>query len=384
MANLGGLHMKIILKNISMKFDDVIAVDKLNVTMEEGSLVSLLGPSGCGKSTTLFMLAGLYQPTSGQLFFGDQLVNNIPPEKREIGMVFQNYALYPHMTVLKNIMFPLKMEKVPKKIAMEKARDMASLVHIDHLLDRKPGQLSGGQQQRVAIARALVKKPKLLLLDEPLSNLDARLRLEMREEIKRIQQATGITTIFVTHDQEEALSISDKILLMKNGRFQQFSGPQDIYDHPKNEFVAQFLGNPPINLLPATLSGDRYTVQLTETGEVIQLPYPVSKEVKWNELLLVGIRPEDLYIEVDENKQGIGGKVLIVERIGRDNLVSFLIGERKVRAIVPLDASITQGQRVKFGLHPNRFHIFRETDGENLLTGKSLITSHQHSEEEVV
>ncbi|WBX81624.1 ABC transporter ATP-binding protein [Virgibacillus salarius] len=376
--------MKIILKNISMKFDDVIAVDKLNVTMEEGSLVSLLGPSGCGKSTTLFMLAGLYQPTSGQLFFGDQLVNNIPPEKREIGMVFQNYALYPHMTVLKNIMFPLKMEKVPKKIAMEKARDMASLVHIDHLLDRKPDQLSGGQQQRVAIARALVKKPKLLLLDEPLSNLDARLRLEMREEIKRIQQATGITTIFVTHDQEEALSISDKILLMKNGRFQQFSGPQDIYDHPKNEFVAQFLGNPPINLLPATLSGDRYTVQLTETGEVIQLPYPVSKEVKWNELLLVGIRPEDLYIEVDENKQGIGGKVLIVERIGRDNLVSFLIGERKVRAIVPLDASITQGQRVKFGLHPNRFHIFRETDGENLLTGKSLITSHQHSEEEVV
>ncbi|MGM0942813.1 MAG: ABC transporter ATP-binding protein [Bacillota bacterium] len=376
--------MKIILKNISMKFDDVIAVDKLNVTMEEGSLVSLLGPSGCGKSTTLFMLAGLYQPTSGQLFFGDQLVNNIPPEKREIGMVFQNYALYPHMTVLKNIMFPLKLEKVPKKIAMEKARDMASLVHIDHLLDRKPGQLSGGQQQRVAIARALVKKPKLLLLDEPLSNLDARLRLEMREEIKRIQQATGITTIFVTHDQEEALSISDKILLMKNGRFQQFSGPQDIYDHPKNEFVAQFLGNPPINLLPATLSGDRYTVQLTETGEVIQLPYPVSKEVKWNELLLVGIRPEDLYIEVDENKQGIGGKVLIVERIGRDNLVSFLIGERKVRAIVPLDASITQGQRVKFGLHPNRFHIFRETDGENLLTGKSLITSHQHSEEEVV
>ncbi len=384
MANLGGLHMKIILKNISMKFDDVIAVDKLNVTMEEGSLVSLLGPSGCGKSTTLFMLAGLYQPTSGQLFFGDQLVNNIPPEKREIGMVFQNYALYPHMTVLKNIMFPLKMEKVPKKIAMEKARDMASLVHIDHLLDRKPGQLSGGQQQRVAIARALVKKPKLLLLDEPLSNLDAQLRLEMREEIKRIQQATGITTIFVTHDQEEALSISDKILLMKNGRFQQFSGPQDIYDHPKNEFVAQFLGNPPINLLPATLSGDRYTVQLTETGEVIQLPYPVSKEVKWNELLLVGIRPEDLYIEVDENKQGIGGKVLIVERIGRDNLVSFLIGERKVRAIVPLDASITQGQRVKFGLHPNRFHIFRETDGENLLTGKSLKTSHQHSEEEVV
>nr|WP_051388350.1 ABC transporter ATP-binding protein [Priestia megaterium] len=376
--------MKIILKNISMKFDDVIAVDKLNVTMEEGSLVSLLGPSGCGKSTTLFMLAGLYQPTSGQLFFGDQLVNNIPPEKREIGMVFQNYALYPHMTVLKNIMFPLKMEKVPKKIAMEKARDMASLVHIDHLLDRKPGQLSGGQQQRVAIARALVKKPKLLLLDEPLSNLDAQLRLEMREEIKRIQQATGITTIFVTHDQEEALSISDKILLMKNGRFQQFSGPQDIYDHPKNEFVAQFLGNPPINLLPATLSGDRYTVQLTETGEVIQLPYPVSKEVKWNELLLVGIRPEDLYIEVDENKQGIGGKVLIVERIGRDNLVSFLIGERKVRAIVPLDASITQGQRVKFGLHPNRFHIFRETDGENLLTGKSLKTSHQHSEEEVV
>lgn len=262
-----------------MRFDQTTAVDHLNVTIAEGKLVSLLGPSGCGKSTTLYMLAGLYQPTEGEIYFGDRIVNKIEPEHREIGMVFQNYALYPHLTVLKNILFPLKMAKVPKKEAEERAKEMAALVQIDHLLDRKPSQLSGGQQQRVAIARALVKKPKLLLLDEPLSNLDARLRLEMREEIRRIQQEVGITTIFVTHDQEEAMSISDQVLLMKDGKKQQYSAPQDMYDYPINKFVTQFLGNPPINLMSVKLSDDLQTIVLPNTNDTFRLEAPLKSDV---------------------------------------------------------------------------------------------------------
>ncbi|MFC0302553.1 ABC transporter ATP-binding protein [Virgibacillus soli] len=359
--------MKVVLKDLTMKFDDVTAVDRLNVTIEEGTLVSLLGPSGCGKSTTLFMLAGLYQPTSGELYFGDRLVNKVEPEKRGIGMVFQNYALYPHMSVLKNIMFPLKMEKVPKQEAIDRATEMAKLVHIDHLLDRKPGQLSGGQQQRVAIARALVKKPQLLLLDEPLSNLDARLRLEMREEIKRIQQAVGITTIFVTHDQEEALSISDQILLMKDGKYQQFSPPQEIYDHPRNEFVAQFLGNPPINTLLATFVGQTDTVKITETGDILHLSKAVKPEVNIDESFVVGIRPEDLFIETDPEKEGIQGKTIMVERIGRDYLLNVQVGQNKVRAIVSPDSKVNDGDDVKLSIRPGHLHLFKASDGESLL-----------------
>ncbi|ETI68063.1 ABC transporter ATP-binding protein [Neobacillus vireti] len=359
--------MKIQLRDITMRFDNVTAVDRLNVTIEEGTLVSLLGPSGCGKSTTLFMLAGLYQPTEGELYFGDRLVNKVEPENREIGMVFQNYALYPHLTVLKNIMFPLKMAKVPKKEAEERAREMAALVQIDHLLDRKPSQLSGGQQQRVAIARALVKKPKLLLLDEPLSNLDARLRLEMREEIRRIQQEVGITTIFVTHDQEEAMSISDKVLLMKDGKGQQFSPPQDMYDYPENQFVAQFLGNPPINLLSVKLRNDLQTIVLPDTEDTYQLDSLVKSYVDSNSKLELGVRPEDFYIEFDLAKAGITVEVMMVERIGRDNLLYARLGQTNLRAIVSPDVMVNRGDMVKLAIRPGRTHLFDRSNGKNLL-----------------
>ena len=359
--------MKIQLRDITMRFDNVTAVDRLNVTIEEGTLVSLLGPSGCGKSTTLFMLAGLYQPTEGELYFGERLVNKVEPENREIGMVFQNYALYPHLTVLKNIMFPLKMAKVPKKEAEGRAREMAALVQIGHLLDRKPGQLSGGQQQRVAIARALVKKPKLLLLDEPLSNLDARLRLEMREEIRRIQQEVGITTIFVTHDQEEAMSISDKVLLMKDGKGQQFSPPQDMYDYPENQFVAQFLGNPPINILSVKLCDDLQTIVLSDTEDAYQLESPVKSKVDINGEFELGVRPEDFTIESDLSKAGIAVEVMMVERIGRDNLLYARLGQTNLRAIVSPDVKVNQGDRVKLAIRPGRTHLFDRSNGNNLL-----------------
>ena len=252
--------MKIVLQNVTKIFpsrnkksnEEVVAVNDFNMTVPDGKLIGLLGPSGCGKSTTLYMISGLQKPTSGRIFFGEDDVTDLSPENRGVGLVFQNYALYPHMTVLQNILFPLQnlrgADKLTKDEMLARATEAAKLVQIDELLDRKPSELSGGQQQRVAIARALVKMPRVLLLDEPLSNLDARLRLQTREEIRRIQRETQITTVFVTHDQEEAMSISDMIVVMKLGVVQQVGQPQAVYDDPINLFVAKFLGTPPINV----------------------------------------------------------------------------------------------------------------------------------------
>ncbi len=260
--------MEVKLENLSKVFPgtknrpSTTAVDSMNLVIPDGQLVGLLGPSGCGKSTTLYMIAGLHKPTDGKIFFGEEDVTNVPPEKRGIGLVFQNYALYPHLTVRQNIMFPLEniRPKMPKEKMAEIVNEMAKLVDIDRYLERKPKELSGGQQQRVAIARALAKKPQVLLLDEPLSNLDARLRLQTREEIKRIQRETGITTIFVTHDQEEAMSISDFIVVMKMGVIQQIGKPQDVYDEPINLFVAKFLGSPAINVFDGRIVNNKVYV----------------------------------------------------------------------------------------------------------------------------
>jgi len=252
--------MEVILRNLTKKFpgrgrknrEEVIAVNDFSFVIPDGKLIGLLGPSGCGKSTTLNLISGLQKPTSGRIFFGREDVTDLQPEHRGIGLVFQNYALYPHLTVKQNILFPLQnfkgKDRLSKPVMLEKAYEAARLVQIEDLMDRKPGELSGGQQQRVAIARALVKRPGVLLLDEPLSNLDARLRLQTREEIRRIQRETGITTIFVTHDQEEAMSISDLIVVMNAGVVQQIGKPQEVYDDPANLFVAKFLGTPPINV----------------------------------------------------------------------------------------------------------------------------------------
>ena len=261
--------MEIKLQNIRKRFGETVALDDLSLEFCDGKLTTLLGPSGCGKSTLLNLISGILPPTSGSIYFGDRDVTSLSPDKRNIGLVFQNYALYPHMTVGENIAFPLEIKKVSKKERMERAAEFAKLLRIEDYFTRKPSQLSGGQQQRVAIARALAKEPEILLLDEPLSNLDARLRLEMREEIRRLQMETGITTIFVTHDQEEALSISDHILLLKKGRIQQYGLPQELYDEPCNPFVADFLGNPPINLYEGIVDGNRVILQGDNTGFLI-------------------------------------------------------------------------------------------------------------------
>ena len=310
--------MKVVLENLTKIFPsrdkksgkEVIAVNDFTFEIPDGKLIGLLGPSGCGKSTTLYMISGLQKPTSGKIYFGDDDVTELSTENRGIGLVFQNYALYPHMTVKQNILFPLQnlkgKDKMTKTEMLERAYEAAKLVQIDELMDRKPSELSGGQQQRVAIARALVKMPRVLLLDEPLSNLDARLRLQTREEIRRIQKETGITTVFVTHDQEEAMSISDMIVVMKLGVLQQIGAPQEVYDDPVNLFVAKFLGTPPINVLEGKVEGGKLVI-----GEdtVLDVPGVEDQEV------FVGIRPEGF--ELDP-AGAFHCKLSNVEIMGRD------------------------------------------------------------------
>lgn len=351
--------MDIHLKNLTMEFNGNKVLKNLSTTIKDGEMVTLLGPSGCGKSTTLMLLAGLYKPTSGQILFGNEDVTNTEAEHRGIGMVFQNYALYPHLSILKNIMFPLKMMKVPKKEATERAIEMAKLVQIDHLLDRKPGQLSGGQQQRVAIARALVKKPKLLLLDEPLSNLDAKLRLEMREEIRRIQLEVGITAIFVTHDQEEALSISDKVMLMNGGIVQQESAPQEMYRHPVNTFTAKFIGSPPINMLDAAKNQDAFQISGTDIN--LSLPAAISSHDSLN----IGLRPENLFLSNAEEAV-FSGEITHVETVGRDTMIRVTSGEQTIRALMASDVEVAVGQRAHLSAKPEHIHYFDANSGVRL------------------
>ncbi len=362
--------MKVILSHLTKRFpnrnrkikEDVIAVNDFDFEIPDGKLIGLLGPSGCGKSTTLNLISGLEKPTSGRVIFGDEDVTDIAPENRGVGLVFQNYALYPHLTVRQNILFPLQNlkgeEKLDKEVMEQKALEAAKLVQIDMLMDRRPGELSGGQQQRVAIARALVKMPKVLLLDEPLSNLDARLRLQTREEIKRIQLETGITTVFVTHDQEEAMSISDFIVVMKDGVFQQMGRPQDVYDHPVNLFVAKFLGTPAINVFKGSI---QYGSLYIGNEEVL---HDVSRGSIPEGPVTVGIRPEGF--TVDPNGP-FTCRLKAVEVMGRDTSLVLLNDNCEtpvIRAIVGSDAAneALSGD-VRFSLKPGKVHIFDPETG---------------------
>jgi len=361
--------MKVVLENLTKKFpsrskksEEVTAVDSFTFEIPDGSLVGLLGPSGCGKSTTLNLICGLYKPTSGRIYFGDDDVTGLPPENRGVGMVFQNYALYPHLTVKQNITFPLEnlrgKDKLTKEQMSEKALEIAKLVQLDGLMERKPSELSGGQQQRVAIARALVKMPRVLLLDEPLSNLDARLRLATREEIRRIQRETKITTVFVTHDQEEAMSISDMIVVMKDGVVQQIGAPQSVYDDPINLFVAKFLGTPPISVFNGRVSGGKLYV-----GDdcVMGVKGIDDREV------YVGVRPEGFVL--DENGP-LCCELVGVEVMGRDiSIVSKNTNchAPTVRTIISSENRVdTSSATVRFALKPHKTFIFDKATEKRL------------------
>ena len=359
--------MKVTLQNLTKKFPnrnkkqpDVIAVNDFTLEIPDGKLIGLLGPSGCGKSTALNLLSGLLKPTSGKIFFGDDDVTNLPPEHRGVGLVFQNYALYHHLTVRGNIQFPLENLKGKDKLSKEemgkRALEAAKLVQIDSLMDRKPSELSGGQQQRVAIARALVKMPRILLLDEPLSNLDARLRLQTREEIRRIQKQTGITTIFVTHDQEEAMSICDQIIVMKDGVLHQMGKPQEVYDDPVDLFVAKFLGTPPINTFDGCIRDGKLLIGDTAVMETSVEDGPVT----------AAIRPEG-FIPGETGAFSCG--LDRVEVMGRDISVvcrhSAFTGDA-FRAIIDSDeVKFAQGETIAFDLKPHKVFLFRP-DGSRI------------------
>ncbi len=362
--------MDVILQNLTKKFPnrdkkkkgDVIAVDNFNIEIPDGKLIGLLGPSGCGKSTMLNLISGLQKPTDGKIFFGDDDVTELPPENRGIGLVFQNYALYPHLTVKQNITFPLEnlkgKDKLTKEEMSERALNAAKLVQIDELMERKPAELSGGQQQRVAIARAIVKMPRVLLLDEPLSNLDARLRLQTREEIRRIQRETGITTIFVTHDQEEAMSISDLIIVMKDGALHQVGKPQEVYDNPINLFVAKFLGTPPINVFDGKVQGGKLYIGEDAVLDVSGVP---------DQDVYAAIRPEGFVL--DENGP-FTCKLSGVEVMGRDYSVlstNTACHTSPIRSIISTDNKVdTDKDVVTFSLKPHKVHIFNKMTEERI------------------
>ena len=362
--------MKVVLQNLTKIFpsrdkksgNEVVAVNDFTFEIPDGKLIGLLGPSGCGKSTTLYMISGLQKPSAGKIFFGDEDVTELSTENRGIGLVFQNYALYPHMTVRQNILFPLQnlkgADKMSKEAMMERAEWAAKLVQIDELMDRKPSEMSGGQQQRVAIARALVKMPRVLLLDEPLSNLDARLRLQTREEIRRIQKETGITTVFVTHDQEEAMSISDMIVVMKLGVVQQIGKPQDVYDDPTNLFVAKFLGTPPINVLEGKVAGGKVYIGEDMVMEVTGVE---------DQDVVVGIRPEGF--ELDPNGP-LQCQLSNVEVMGRDvSIVSTNPASMNpvIRSIINADNKVDLcAGTVRYTVKPHKFFLFNKETEERI------------------
>ena len=394
------IGMKIVLKNLTKKFPnrnkkikgDVIAVNDFDHEIPDGKLIGLLGPSGCGKSTVLNLISGLEKPTSGKIYFGDDDVTDLPAENRGVGLVFQNYALYPHLNVRDNIRFPLEnlrgKDKLTKEQMNNKVLEAAKLVQIEGLLDRKPAEMSGGQQQRVAIARALVKQPRVLLLDEPLSNLDARLRLQTREELKRIQIETGITTIFVTHDQEEAMSICDAIVVMKDGQIMQYGSPQDVYDYPDNLFVAKFLGTPQINVFKGEIRGSSLFIGNDYIMDVKDLCGSAGRDCespKADEIVkgsnsgavkqvYVGIRPEGFEVVSDSgnsNTEAETGSDILgtlrcefgkMEVMGRDTSIICYheaFDGTVIRAIIPSETRPQfVGGEVCFKLKPSKVHIF--------------------------
>ncbi len=351
------------LEKVTKRFGKVVALNEVSLVFEDGKFTALLGPSGSGKTTLLYTIAGIYKPTSGRIYFGDKDVTELPPNKRNVGLVFQNYALYPHMTVYDNIAFPLRLRKLPERKIDQKVREIAKMLHIDELLNRYPHQLSGGQQQRVALARALVKEPTVLLLDEPLSNLDALLRITIRAELKRLQKDLGITTIYVTHDQAEALSMADTVVVIDKGRIQQVDTPQNIYNRPRNLFVASFIGSPPSNILYGKVVERAETLSCIEV-EKARFCFEGERALKLAKLgmgeVIVAFRPERARLgsEPRSDMVSIPGEVYVVETLGRENIVTLLVGASMVKVVTPPDHVPSVGENYYILVDPRDVMLF--------------------------
>lgn len=370
------------LENIKRRFNNVTAIEDISFEIPDGEFWVLVGPSGCGKSTILRSIAGLETVTSGKLYIGDRQVNNIPARQRDVAMVFQNYALYPHMTVAQNIAFGLQMRKINAKVIQERVMTVARSLSLEHLLDRKPKQLSGGQQQRVALGRAIARQPQVFLLDEPLSNLDAQLRDDTRAELKQLHQELEITTVYVTHDQVEAMTLADKIVVLNRGRIQQIGEPQTIYSQPANRMVATFLGNPPMNILPAKFTGHNFDV----AGQVLPCPDSVRESLRptTGQSFDLGIRPEDITINEPPRRkesQEIGELVVevkVVEPLGRETLIrgglpgsSVMLNIQTGADVRPhggdsVDRPSLRGDRLSLKLDLDKLFVFDSATGDKL------------------
>jgi multiple sugar transport system ATP-binding protein len=358
---------RVVLKNLVKRFGKITAVNNLNLDVKDGEFVVLLGPSGCGKTTTLRCIAGLEIPDEGEIWIGEELVNDLSPRDRDVAMVFQTYALYPHMTVYDNIAFSLKMRKVPRQEIAIKVKKVAQMLGIVELLDRKPTELSGGQQQRVALGAAIIREPKVFLMDEPLSSIDAKLRIYMRAEIKKFQKDLGITTIYVTHDQIEAMTMADRIAVMNEGKLQQFSAPHEVYHNPKTSFVAGFIGSPPMNLIDCSL--------IEENGKIFLDAGPfkiaasdfsrVLNKTTSSEVLL-GIRPEDIKILRGKvkGKRDFNASIYTTEPLGIETVVMIKAGEEMLRGRLPGEFRASIGDEVGVAFDKQKIYIFDRRTGE--------------------
>jgi len=362
---------RVILENVSKSFGNVQAVKDFNLTVEDKEFAILVGPSGCGKSTALRMIAGLEEPTTGTIYIGDRAVNDLPPKDRDIAMVFQEYALYPHMTVYKNMAFGLKLRKFPKEEIDRRVREASEILGIEQLLDRKPKQLSGGQRQRVAVGRAIVRKPAVFLFDEPLSNLDAKLRVQMRAELSKLHDRLQTTIIYVTHDQVEAMTMGTKIVVMRDGLIQQVGNPLDVYNHPVNLFVAGFIGSPVMNFIPCRIleKGGRLFID----AESFQLPIPEERIRAYQPLTgseaIFGIRPNDIYDAAHAPERVRANRIRsvidVVEPLGSEIHLYVTSGKHTLTAVVDVQAFYRPHQEIELAIDLDKMHLF-EKEAPNL------------------
>jgi multiple sugar transport system ATP-binding protein len=327
--------MNVRFENITKRFDASVVVDQLDLAVSEGEFAVLLGPSGCGKTTTLRMLAGLEDATSGDIFIGDERVNDVPTRYRDVAMVFQNYALYPHMTIAENVAYPLRVRKTPVGEINQRVKRVADMLEIQGLLGRRPRELSGGERQRVALARAIIREPRVYLMDEPLSNLDAKLRVHMRGELKRLQRELGTTTIYVTHDQAEAMTLADRIAIMRAGKLQQFDTPMSIYNRPANRFVAEFVGSPGMNFIEGTINAA--ASNFTSNALTLTLEESQLVRLRGHERITFGIRPEHIEVSNAERDGWLTASVYVTELMGNETFVFLKLGDDKLVARASAD-----------------------------------------------
>ena len=369
------------LVNVTKRYPDHLAVDRISLDIEEGEFLVLVGPSGCGKSTTLRMIAGLEHASEGDIWIDERRVNHVSPRDRDVAMVFQNYALYPHMNVYRNLSYSLRLRRVPKEKIDTLVRRVADSLDVTPLLDRKPAQLSGGQRQRVALGRAIIREPKLFLMDEPLSNLDAKLRVQTRSEITRLQRRLGVTTVYVTHDQSEAMTMGTRIVVMNEGRIQQIDSPRELYRFPANAFVARFVGTPPMNMLSCHLESAGGTLRVR--GDCVNIPCPDNAGealASAGANFLVGFRPEDAEIAGDDPNAGFGGAVVAVEELGHESLVTVSAGAAQFIARFPPARAerVGLGDRIALSVDSAKLRFFNEHTGTAIALNGDRPRSSEH------